>query len=115
MDRSHGGRSRTDIQPCGQNVLNDIPANAKSCHVYEVDVLRTFCGEDTYPISQREEFQQLRKLRSLQAVVKEISPGKSVFSHMLISPKDVFAIFGNDFMEEMKPFRETHVTLVFVR
>ena len=47
-------------------------------------------------------FKDHRKLQSLEAVVKEISPGKSVFSHMLVSPEDVREIFGQDFRQEME-------------
>ena len=96
-DRSHGGRSWTDIQPCGQNVLNDIPANAKS---WSTSSERS--AEKIPILFLRERSFRNFELRSLQAVVKEISSGKSVFSHVLISPEDVFAIFGNDFMEEME-------------
>jgi len=102
VNGSHGGCSRMDIQPCGEDILNDIPPNTTSCLVYQVDILRTFRKDDTYPIPRGAEFQQLRALKSLRAVVKETSPGISVFSHMLISPEDVMAIFGDDFMEEMK-------------
>jgi hypothetical protein len=98
--RSIGARSPKNIK--GEDIINDIPTNAKSCRVYNVQVLRKFRGDDTYPIPQGDELYQSRELKSLEAVVKEISPGKSVFSHMFVSPQDVLATFEEDFVEEMK-------------
>jgi len=79
---------------------------ATCCLVYDIKILRTFRGDDTYPIPEGDEFKPLRELTSLEAVVKEISPGKSVFSHMLVSPDDVVAIFGNEFRKEMESIQK---------
>ena len=63
------------MEPKAEDNLNDIPANTKSCCVYHVELLRKFRGEDTYPLPQGDKFDQCRELKSLEAVVKEISPG----------------------------------------
>lgn len=46
-------------------------------------------------------------------MIKEISPGKSVFSHVLISPEDVQKIFGKDFRKEMESI-QGDVSLPFI-
>jgi len=54
-------------------------------------------------------------LKSLEAVFKEITSGESVFSHVLISPKDVFKIFGEEFVEnESHPERRKPVLWLLV-
>jgi len=83
------------------SIINDIPTMATSCLVYNTKALRQFQGDETYPIPQRDEFQQLRQLKALEAVMKELSPGQSVLSHMLVSADDVAAIFGNEFKPEL--------------
>ena len=83
-------------------ILNDVPTVATSCLIYDYDVLTKHSGDSTYPIPDDDEFKTLRKLKSLEAVVKRISPGNTVFSHMLVSPTDVLRLFGEDFMKEMR-------------
>ena len=106
MDILGRGHSRKNVIPSGADhslsILNDIPVMAKSFVVYDNKILGAFRGDDTYPLPEGDELKQLRELKSLEAVVKEISPGKSVFSHMLVSPDDVVAIFGNDFRTELE-------------
>ena len=106
VDKPRGTRSRKDVNTASVDeslsILNNIPMRATSCLIYNNNILRTFRGDDTYPIPEGDQFQQLRELKSLEAVVKEITPNKAVFSYMLVSPEDVLAIFGEDFMEEMK-------------
>ena len=91
--RAIGACSRGNIEPKGEDIIIDIPVNDKSCRVYNVELLRKFQGDDTYPIPQGDKFDQRRELKSLEAVIKEISPGKSVFSHMFASPEYVYS-FG---------------------
>jgi hypothetical protein len=81
------------------NIINDVPLPAKSFLIYKHAVLKEYEGDGTFPIPQSDQFQHLRKLNSLDAVVKETDSGKSVFSHMLVSPADVRKIFGDDFHE----------------
>jgi hypothetical protein len=88
------------------SIINDIPTSAKSCLVYDATTLRTYRGDETYPIPQGAEFKQLRELKSLEAVVKQISRGKSVFSHMLVSPEDVVAMFGSEFRKELESIQK---------
>ena len=85
-----------------RSIINDVPLSAKSFLIHKQDVLKEFGGDGTFPIPQSDEFQYLRELKSLEAVVKETDPGKSVFSHMLVSPADVRKIFGDDFMKKME-------------
>jgi hypothetical protein len=83
-------------------ILNDVPTVATSCLIYDYDVLKKHSGDSTYPIPEKDEFKNLRELKSLEAVVKRISPGNTVFSHMLVSPADVLKLFGEDFMKDMR-------------
>jgi hypothetical protein len=84
------------------SIINDIPGQAKSFIVYDNKVLEKHRGDCTYPIPKGDKFKDHRQLQSLEAVVKKISPGKSVFSHMIVSPEDVGKIFGPDFRQEME-------------
>jgi len=84
------------------SIINDVPKCARSFLIYNHDVLKRHRGDGTFPAPQRDEFQGLRQLKSLEAVVKEISDGKSVFSHMVVSPPDVRKLFGNEFMKRMQ-------------
>jgi len=98
-------RSRKTVDVSGgasPSIINDIPGQAKSFTVYNNKVLQEHCGDCTYPIPKGDKFKDHRQLQSLDAVFKEISPGKSVFSHMLVSPEDVREIFGQDFRQEME-------------
>ena len=98
-------RSRKNIDVGGgvsPSIINDIPKKTNSCIVYNNEDLKAHRGDCTYPIPEGDKFKDHRKLQSLEAVVKEISPGKSVFSHMLVSPEDVREIFGQDFRQEME-------------
>jgi hypothetical protein len=105
VNKSRGRGSRTNIVSGSADeslsIVNDVPTRAKSFRTYDTNILRTFRGDDKYPLPEGDEIKQLRELKSLEAVVKEISPGKSVFSHMLVSPDDVVAIFGNEFRTEL--------------
>jgi hypothetical protein len=83
------------------SIINDIPIKAKSCFVYDIEVLKTYRGDNTYPIPDVNQFSQGRELISLEAVVKRIGPGKSVFSHMYVAPEDVQALFGDDFVSTL--------------
>ena len=83
-------------------ILNDIPTAATSCLIYNYEDLKDDTRDSTYPIPKTEEFQALRELKSLEAVVKRMSDGNTVFSHMLVSPADVLNLFGESFMKEMK-------------
>jgi hypothetical protein len=85
-----------------RNIINDVPLSAKSILIYKHAVLKQYEGDGTFPIPQSGDFQHLCELKSLEAVVKETDPGKSVFSHMLVSPADVRELFGEDFMEKME-------------
>lgn len=106
--KTRGNRSKNDINAGSESpgIINDIPTMATSTLVYKTRTLRTYRGDETYPIPQGDEFQQLRQLKSLEAVVKEISPGESVFSHMWVSPDDVAAIFGNEFKAELEKIQK---------
>lgn len=95
------GRGRSD-DISSHPILNDVPTVATSCLIYGYDVLKKHSGDSTYPIPEKDEFKNLRELKSLEAVVKKISPGNTVFSHMLVSPADVLKLFGEDFMKEMR-------------
>ena len=109
VDKARGNHSRNINAGCKDeslSILNDIPTRATSYLVYETKILRTFRGDDTYPIPEKGDFQQLRKLKSLEAVVKEISPAKSVFSHMLVSPDDIVAIFGEEFRKTLETIQK---------
>ena len=83
-------------------ILNDIPPSATSCLVYKCGTLKDFNSDSAYLLPTEEEFPNLRKLESLQAVVKAISVGKAVFSHMFVDPDDVLKLFGDEFIENMK-------------
>jgi hypothetical protein len=97
-DRSNGhGSARPP-----RNIINDVPLSAKSFLIYKHAVLEAHEGDGTFPIPQSDEFQHLHELKSLEAVVKETDSGKSVFSHMLVSPADVRKVFGDDFMKKME-------------
>ena len=91
--------------PYPRNIINDVPLSAKSFLIYKHSVLKEYGGGGTFPIPQSDEFQHLRELKSLEAVVKETDSGKSVFSHMLVSPADVCKIFGDHFMKKMEVIR----------
>src|SRR5271154_5454767 len=100
-----GRRSRKNIDVGGgvsPSIINDIPGQAKSFTVYNNKVLQEHRGDCTYPIPKGDKFKDHRQLQSLDAVLKEISPGKSVFSHMIVSPEDVWEMFGPDFRQEME-------------
>jgi hypothetical protein len=84
------------------SIINDIHGQAKSSIVYDNKVLKAHCGDCTYPIPKSDKFKDHRQLQSLEALFKEISPGKSVFSHMIVSPEDVRELFGPDFRQEME-------------
>lgn len=84
------------------SIINDVPKCARSFLIYEYGVLKGHRGDGTFPAPQSDEFQHLRQLKSLEAVVKEISDGNSVFSHMVVSPPDVQELFGDEFMKTMK-------------
>jgi len=91
------------------SIINDTPINARSCFVYEKEVLKTYGGDFRYPLPEENHFNQCRKLNSLEAV-KEIGPGKTVFSHMYVSPEDVEMIFEEEFMSTLKDI-QTDVSL----
>jgi hypothetical protein len=106
-----GGRGEMSTQTASKTaesglvshpILNDNPEVAKSYRLYKIEDLRAHAGDSTYPIPKRDGFEMLPELESLQAVVKEISEGVSVFLHMLVSPKDVLKLFGEDFVKELK-------------
>jgi hypothetical protein len=84
------------------STISRFPGQAKSFIVYDNKVLKEHCGDCTYPTPKSDKFKDHRQLQSLEAVFKEISPGKSVFSHMIVSPEDVREIFGPDFRQEME-------------
>ena len=91
-----------DVNASTHPILNDIPAATTSRLVYKWATIQRFGGDSTYPIPSNDEFKNLRELKSLQAVVKQISVGNAVFSHMLVNPHDVLILFGDDFMKEMR-------------
>lgn len=99
---SRGRRSfgRTESGTDHLSIINDIPLKARSCFVYDNEVLKKYGGDSTYPLP--DEFNHCRKLNSLEAVVKQIGPGKTVFSHMYVGPEDVEMIFGKNLMSVMK-------------
>jgi hypothetical protein len=84
------------------STISRFPGQAKSFIVYDNKVLQEHRGDCTYLIPTGDKFKDHRQFQSLEAVFKEISPGKSVFSHMLVSPEDVGKIFGPDFHQEME-------------
>ena len=86
----------------GRNIINDVPLAAKSFLIYKHSILKEYEGDGTFPIPEGDEFQDLRQLETLRAVVKEIDCGKSIFSHMWVSPGDVRKILGKDFMEKLE-------------
>jgi len=110
VDKSRDNRSRKNVNLGSADeslsILNDISTMTTSCLVYDIKILRTFRDDDTYSISERAEFKQLRELKSLKAVIKEIAFGKSIFSHMLVSLDDVVTIFENEFRKEMKSIQK---------
>src|SRR5216110_2378185 len=99
-DTDHSNGHGPSIPP--RSIINDVPVLATSFLIYNHDVLKEYGGDGTFPIPQSDEFQHLRELKSLEAVVKETDPGQSVFSHMLVSPAYVRKIFGDDFMKKME-------------
>jgi len=105
----NGGKFRDDFR---HPILNDIPTVATSCKIYDHDDLKNHIGDSTYPIPDDDELKKLRELKSLEAVMKRISPGNTVFSHMLVSPADVLELFGEDFMKEMRDIQRD-VNLIF--
>lgn len=88
----------TSIHP----ILNDIPPTAASCLIYNYAEVKSRSGNSTYPIPANDQFKNHRELKSLQAVVKQLSDGNTVFSHMFVHPHDVLKLLGKDFMTEMK-------------
>src|SRR5437763_11329855 len=94
----YSGSSRRFRHP----ILNDIPTAATSCLIYKYEDLKSAAGDCTYPIPETQEFEALRELKTLEAVVKLLPDGTTVFSHMLVSPGDVSNLFGEEFMREMK-------------
>ena len=103
-----------DVNTSTHPIINDIPTTASSCLVYKWAIIQSFSGDSTYPIPTNNEFKNLRELKSLQAVVKQISPGNAVFSHMFVDPHDVLILFGEDFMEEMRDIQSDVKILCYI-
>jgi hypothetical protein len=82
-------------------ILNDVPTVSTSCLVYDYDELQKHAGDSTYPVPSTEDFPNHRQLESQQAVFKRIEEDKCVFLHMLLSPKDVLKVFGQEFRDEL--------------
>ena len=78
--------------------------------IYQYEDLKENAGNSTFPIPETEEFEELRELKSLEAVVKRMSDGNTVFSHMLVSPADVSDMFGEEFMEKMRDIQRDVLT-----
>lgn len=97
-----GGNASRDVNSPNHPILSDIPGAATSCLVYRYTTLNNFIGDSTYPIPANDGFKSLREIQSLQAVVKQISPGNTVFSHMFVDPHDALILFGEEFMKEMR-------------
>ena len=91
-----------DVNTSTHPIINDIRTTASSCLVYELTTIQSISGDSTYTIPMSDEFETLGELKSLQAVVKQISVGNVVFSHMFVDPHDVLILFGENFMEEMR-------------
>ena len=100
--------------PGNHRIWNDVPSRATRITVYEHDALQNH-NADVYPIPSHDQFSSLRKLNSLEAVVKQVSPGNALFSHMLVDPEDVAKLFGESFMEELREIqRDVSIQYVFV-
>lgn len=94
-------------------ILNDIPPTATSCLIYNYSELKSYSGDSTYPIPGIDEFKNFRELKSLQAVVKQLSDGNTVFSHMFVDPHDVLRLLGWEFMNELRDIqRDVNRTLL---
>ena len=91
-----------DFNTFNHPILNDIPPTAASCLIYNYAQLKNYSGDSTYPIPANDEFKNHRKLKSLQAVVKLLSDGNTVFSHMFVHPHDVLKLLGEDFIKELR-------------
>jgi hypothetical protein len=98
-----GGKGRISGSPTnvGHSILNDIPLAAMSCLVYDYPTLKRHSGDSTYLIPERNQFENLRQLGSLEAVMIQ-SGGDTVFSHMCVAPRDVCKLLGKDFVKGMK-------------
>lgn len=101
---------------CRHPILNDIPTIATSCLIYDYEELKKHAGDSTYPIPAADDYANLHELKSRQAVVKKLSDGNSVFSHMLVLPNDVIRIFGEEaaeFRDELEGLqRDVHLLFV---
>lgn len=90
-----GGKRRTSSR---HPILNDVPLAATSCLLYQFNDLKDNAEDHTFPIPDA--FGELRELKSLEAVVKQMPDGKNtVFSHIFVSPADVAALLGVELLE----------------
>src|SRR5436305_5018948 len=80
-----GGKGRTSSSTsfreseggdlCRHPILNDVRIAATSCLIYQYKDLKDNAGDSTFPIPETEKFEELRELKSLKAVVKQMSDG----------------------------------------
>jgi len=107
------GGNETSEASSRHPILNDVPLAATSCLLYELKDLKDNAEDHTFPIPDA--FGDLRELKSLEAVVKRMPDGNTVFSHMFVSPADVAALLGDEVLVEMKGIqRDVHAFSVLL-